>query len=643
MNFKIQKGIFMLNNKTQDCFLNNLTGCFYKNYLILNSKTQNNDLVLDVVDLNIDKKTLLKGPKVSKLKIDIRELSENFSASDRLKDLLSDVRILYTNYGAKYGLTSQELISTNLKSKDVISLNSDFIDEQSFQEICLFFMQLAPLIKDLKLRCIDNSNKINLHPFRYALNLDKYICDLKIKNPTSQKMNVSLEILLKNNWREWALANKLTNSHVYDVILINSNHLVAVQVDHCDIRTHITDLSLPEGIFSAAVCDINVLKTLLQHRFNELDCNVDSYSDLSIDFTSSKQTSFLPIKLLKTIPEISSPAIEKYIKKELSYQKHINTYLKLDDLIDEAKTLSQNALFSSSFGIPYINNCENTLKARFKLLLKGLEEEGITFDQLKIANIISNNSVEKEISHYYSCSYKDIDVNEKLLTALVMLVKNTDCTGAKLDESLLLAISRFEKEFSATPLLIIQRNSKFILIYEPNDKDDRLVEFEWFYEATYNTLNTFEQSSSYIHKANIKTSLENAEILHVYQSRILSWNTPIRFYTPTEKKLAFDKCMSDESVKNEIRNLNENCKIHGYLNNLVTSLHDTKSASEEHSVLGFFLAQDITIIDDSYAYKGLFFELDETNQIDTSVVETKTILSKDFPKNYLTFKRLIGL
>lgn len=79
MIFKIHKGIFMLNHKTQVCFFNNLIGRFYKNHLIIDVKPLNLDFILDVIEFPTSIEGFKKHLKYQKLKYLLRNLLRIFS------------------------------------------------------------------------------------------------------------------------------------------------------------------------------------------------------------------------------------------------------------------------------------------------------------------------------------------------------------------------------------------------------------------------------------------------------------------------------------------------------------------------------------------------------------------------------------
>lgn len=639
MNFNIQKGIFMLNDKTQDCFLNNLIGCFYKNYLILNAKTLNSDFVLDVIDLSIDQKNFLKGPKKSRIKVGIRDLPKDYSDFNRLKDILHDVKTLYIKFGLDHDLITESSQLSAYKSQDFQLLNSDSATKLSAADVWMFYMRLLPMVQHMELGGCNPEHSNTINPFRYAFSLDKFICDFP-EDLSFEKSKALVFELVKNNWRKWANLNKFTNETTYDAVLINSDYLVIAKVNVTDVSIELIELDSLEGLVSALVCDLEVLKCILKHRFEQVGCSIGSYRNLAIEYNPKNHTTFLTGNFIKAIPYIPNTTIEKYLKKALNFADGI----KIEAIEPSTKGhIPQNLIFSSSLGLPYIQLCEHKIKKSFCDVMNILAEKGVSIEQLRIVNILSKYLVERELSLWYLNIYTDNNFNQNLENILLNITNETNVSGSGLNENILKAITDFENNHNVTAKLVFKRNADLILIYEPSNPDHRLVRYEWFSEARYSNSKVFEAHKIDIHKKFIKDSLEDVQILHSFSNDFLAWNMIPTFNTPLEKKMAFDICLTEDMIKTESSKLVEFCETPDYLDNLITSLSETSSINSDHPIYGFFLPFKLQTSDPGYTYEGVFLEIDEQNKIDLSSSSFKTLKGESLPKNYLTFKRLISL
>lgn len=640
MIFKIQKGVFMQCDKTQDYFTNNLAGCFYQNFLILSAKTINYNFMLEVIDLNLDPKNVLKGPRRTKLKVNVHNLALSFTDSSRLKDILHDLQILYFNFGMQHGFLKNFKLIESYESKDFLSLNCIESQGLSHLEVYVFFIKLLSTLKELGIGYADQNCSTQITPFKYALNLDALICEFpeNLKNKSTH----SVAEFIENNWINWVSQIGLTEKSIYDAVLINSDYLVVVRVNKGQVSVQLVELNNLEGLISSLVCDLDVLKTLLAHRFKELNCYVGSYSDLQFEFQRCIQTTFLPPNYLKLIPYIPNATLHKFLRKELQFYS-ADPIIKLNNMTLRASDKPKAYVFSANIGLPYVHLFETNIRKTFQKILGILNKKNISEDKLKIINILSKNNLEHELSGLILNNPNDLLLNQAIEKLILKFSNEINWSGMSIDQKILIDIDHFERKYSVKAKLLAKRDNTYILFYEPNVPDNRITQYEWFSEASYSICSQFESTLEDIHKTDITTRIKNVEILHIYQSEFLIWNGSKTFKTPLEKTNALAICMSKEQISTELTNLGELSHTPEYLQNLISSLKHSSMTSSDQEIFGFFFVKNIVMCSTSYAYEGVFLKVETSKPLDLSNTSIKTIMSSDFPKSYKTFKRLIGL
>jgi len=639
MIFKIHKGIFMLNHKTQVCFFNNLIGRFYKNHLILVVKTLNLDFILDVIEFPTSIEGFKKAPKVSKIKIPFTQLAQDLQPQNYLDLVQSDAKNLYLQIGQERRYIHGEQTNFSYATSVFQQIGDDEV------------LQLEALNYALKLQSITNGIQqhttaietyIELKPLRYAFSLDTFISETAdLDQPFDTREALSGHIV--NHWEKWVKANNITSESSYDAVLLNADKLILIRVGIHSFSVKITDLEVADGIIYASLCDLELLQGLLPTFFDGMPCRITAYADMNIQYAVSQYKTWLSSQNLKKIQYVRKQGIEKYLRKKLEDESDLIGNAQLaKTLMNTSYTEQTVSFFSDAWGLSYANHFEKKIRHAFDLVIQALDHEGISLEQLQFINSLTKGAIENAINEMLNKTGSPLNVVPTLTQELLLICDEFNAKKLNISSELLDAITQFTEQYAVSPLLAIKRDSAVYLLYEPLDADNRLIDYEWFSTAVY-TKNQFVPEADEQHKTNVADLLKSVEVLHVFKPNILSWTNGKVFETPEEKKNAFMLCLTPEAFENQIEFLRTKYAIPGYFKNLITSLGGLNTVATEQDKYGVFLIESIAKNSTGFAYQGQLFPIDQNAQIDLDQCSNLTLNSKLLPKNYLTFKRLMRL
>lgn len=639
MIFKIHKGIFMLNHKTQLCFFNNLIGRFYKNQLIIGVKTLNLDFILDVIEFPTSIEGFKKSPKVSKIKIPFTQIAQDLQQKNQLELVQSDIKKLYMQIGEARQFLNGNHTNFAYDTSVFQLINSDETHQIAVLNYALKFLSI---IKDIHQHNAAAETYIELKPLRYAFSLDTFLSGTAdLDQPFFTREALSGHIV--NHWEKWVKANNITSDSSYDAVLLNADKLILVRVGNNSLSVKITDLEATDGVIYASLCDLELIQGLLPKFFDGLPCRISAYANMNIHYAVSEYKTWLSGQNLKKIQYICKQGIEKYLRKKLEAESDLNDNTQLaKTLMNISYTEKPLSLFSDAWGLSYVNHFERKIRHAFDLILQTLDNEGISLEQLQFINSLTKGAIESAINEMFNKNGSPLTTVPKLAKELLLICDKYNAKKLNISSELLGAITTFSEQYAVSPLLAIERDNAVHLLYEPLETDNRLIEYEWFSTAVY-TNNMFVPEVTDLHKAGVSDLLKAVEVLHVFKPNILTWISERVFNSPEEKNRAFDLCLTPEEIEIQIDFLRSKNKIPGYFEKLIASLKGSNFVSTEDDKYGIFLIESIFKITNGFNYQGSFISIDQSAKLDVDQRTHKTLNAELLPKNYLTFKRLIRL
>ncbi|HCA5183404.1 TPA: hypothetical protein MW242_003038 [Acinetobacter baumannii] len=642
----------MLNDKTQNLFLNGLIGSLYKNHLIVSVKPAYPVLIIEAIELDLGVSNLKKPLKIKKLKERISDLHTGLDYNFKLSELHADALTLYRNIG-------QELYDVKLSEERAFfhCFIDDFLTENNDLASRLDLLHYLSRVVE-KLPCPEallenNLGEIKFRLLPYAFNLDDFIC---CSGEIGNLCRDEILQLLSERLLQWLGSKGIDEYSISDDIslfLLNSNFLVIGNIANCQLDISLHELPLQTAILLADVCYSSSIVHILKPYLSDLRDNKQSEKLPTIPPLCSLQRELIhvPVDICKSIKlDRKSNLLDtlKILGLSSSTKKSGQQFFDLINNFDLNLT-KHSFKYSYNIALPYVLKHLSEIYADFLYIKKEVCEK-LQLDQTEFValNLLSEHGIADTFYNYYRAQglSNPIGHRDSLIEEIINLCQKLQHSSSLIPTSDLSRIHEFCRESSIVPVVVYTSNKKLFLFTQPEDKDDRLIPYEW---GTQYEIQNSDTSTMNLTIANDLLSLDqlhefisNSKVEYVFKPELLTHLRSPIFSTPAEKLRAFSHCLSDTQIKTEISKLKERTSNPEYIRNLVNSYIEASDKSSLGKDLGFFFIMRVILIENSYGYEGMFIPV-SNDSIESFEPQVKTITSQTLPKSYLAFNRLLWI
>lgn len=642
----------MLNDKTQNLLLNGLIGSLYKNHLIVSVKPAYPVLIIEAIELDIGVSNLKKPLKIKKLKEQISDLHTGLDYTFKLSELHADALTLYRNIG-------QELYDVKLSEERAFfhCFIDDFLTENNDLASKLdLFHYLSRLVE--KLPCPEallenNLGEIKFRLLPYAFNLDDFICcSGEIGNLCRDEI---LELLIQRllQWLNSKGIDEYSISGDLSLILLNSNYLVIGNIANGQLDISLHELPLQTAILLADVCYSSTIVHILKPYLSDLRANKQPERLPTIPPLCSLQRELIhvPVDICKSIKlDRKSNLLDtlKILGLSSSTKKSGQQFFDLINNFDLNLT-KHSFKYSYNIALPYVLKHLSEIHADFLCIKKEVCEK-LQLDQTEFValNLLSEHGIADTFYNYYRAQglSNPIGHRDSLIEEIINLCQNLQQSSSLIPTSDLSRIHEFCRESSIVPVVVYTSNKKLFLFTQPENKDDRLVPYEWGTQYEIHISDTCTMNltiaNDLLPMDQLHEVISNSKVEYVFKHELLTHLRSQIFSTPAEKLSAFSYCLSDIQIDTEISKLKERTSNPEYIRNLVNSYIEASDKSSLGKDLGFFFIMRVILIENSYGYEGMFIPVSK-DSIESFEPQVKRITSQTLPKSYLAFNRLLWI
>lgn len=642
----------MLNDKTQNLFLNGLIGSLYKNHLIVSVKPTHPVLIIEAIELDLGVSNLKKPLKIKKLKEQISDLHTGLDYNFKLSELHADALTLYRNIG-------QELYDVKLSEERAFfhCFIDDFLTENNDLASRLdLFHYLSRLVE--KLPCpetllMNNLGEIRYRLLPYAFNLDDFICS---SGENGNLCRDEIIELLNHRLLHWLSSKSIDEypiSEDLSLFLLNSNYIVISNITSGQLDISLHELPLQTAILLADVCYSSTIIHILRPYLSDIRDNKQPESLPTIAPLCCLQRDLIhvPVDICKSIIlDRKSNLMDtlKILGLSSTTKKSGQQFFELINNFDLNIT-KQSFKYSYNIALPYVLKHLCEIYADY-LCIKNAVCEQLEIEQTEFVafNLLSEHGIADKLYSYYRTKglSNPIGQRDDLIEEIINLCQKLQHSSSLIPTTNLSRIHEFCRKSSIVPVVIYTSNNRLFLFTQPEVKDDRLIPYEW---GTQYEIQNSDSSTMNLTIANDLLSMDqlhefmsNSKVEYVFKPELLTHFRSQIFSTPAEKLSAFSYCLSDTQIDTEISKLKVRTSNPEYIRNLVNSYIEASDKSSLGKDLGFFFIMRVILIENSYGYEGIFIHVSK-DSIESFEPQVKRITSQTLPKSYLAFNRLLGI